>query len=140
MEKQQKDLPSSFKRLVAKTTGDTFQQVSEIVERPLDPPSEEQVWRKCRDHLRHHLCAGAVTLSSSLLALSGSALFAVQVVVKVHYAGVNGGCETFRARGEWAFARNRDASEFALGAEGSGTVVATGAQVPDLKVRPRSRW
>lgn len=98
MEKQQQDLPCSFRRLVAKTTGDTFQQVSEIVERPLDPPSEEQV------------------------------------IVKVHYAGVNGGCETFRARGEWAFARNKDVPEFALGAESSGTVVATGAQVPDLEV------
>ena len=62
----------------------------------------------------------------------------MQVIVKVHYAGVNGGCETFRARGEWAFARNREVPEFALGAEGSGTVVATGAQVPDLKVRARS--
>ncbi len=30
-----------------------------------------------------------------------------QVLVRVTYAGVNGGCETFRARGEYAFAANR---------------------------------
>ena len=75
MEKQQQDLPCSFRRLVAKTTGDTFQQVSEIVERPLDPPSEEQVWRKCRDRLNTNLCyVGAFTLSSTLLAIQGSAM------------------------------------------------------------------
>ena len=71
---------------------------------------------------------------------SGLSHAAVQVIVKVHYAGVNGGCETFRARGEWAFARNKDVPEFALGAESSGTVVATGAQVPDLEVRAHSTW
>lgn len=29
-------------------------------------------------------------------------LVCVQAVIKVAYAGVNGGCETFRARGEFA--------------------------------------
>ena len=73
MEKQQKDLPTCFKRLVAKTTGDTFQQVSEIVERPLDPPTEGQVGRKFCHRLQHHLRAGAFNLSSMLQAASGSA-------------------------------------------------------------------
>ena len=44
-----------------------------------------------------------------------------EVLVKVVYAGVNGGCETFRARGEFAFVGNKDAADgFALGAEGVG--------------------
>lgn len=30
-----------------------------------------------------------------------------QVVVRVKWAGINGGCETFRARGEAAFVRNK---------------------------------
>ena len=50
-----------------------------------------------------------------------------EVVVQVAYAGVNGGCETFRCRGEHAFARNKSLTEFALGAEGVGTVVALGS-------------
>ena len=50
-----------------------------------------------------------------------------EALVRVVYAGVNGGCETFRARGDFAFASNREAaseSGFALGAEGVGVVVA----------------
>ena len=38
-----------------------------------------------------------------------------EVLVRVVYAGVNGGCETFRARGEYAFQGNRDAADFPLG-------------------------
>jgi NADPH:quinone reductase-like Zn-dependent oxidoreductase len=53
-----------------------------------------------------------------------------EVLVRVAYAGVNGGCETFRARGEHAFARNRSAVRFALGAEGAGVVAAAGPGVP----------
>lgn len=52
-----------------------------------------------------------------------------EVLVRVAYAGVNGGCETFRARGEHAFAEHRSSSSprpFRLGAEGVGTVVAVG--------------
>jgi len=30
----------------------------------------------------------------------------MQVLIQVHYAGINGGCETFRARREFAFARS----------------------------------
>jgi NADPH:quinone reductase-like Zn-dependent oxidoreductase len=50
-----------------------------------------------------------------------------EVLVRMHWAGVNGGCETFRARAEHAFARHRTATEpYALGAEGSGVIVARG--------------
>ena len=49
-----------------------------------------------------------------------------EVVVRVEYAGVNGGCETFRCRGEYAFEGNRRAESFNLGAEGCGVVVAVG--------------
>ena len=48
-----------------------------------------------------------------------------EVVLRVLCAGVNGGCETFRCRGDYAFSRNKEAtSGFALGAEGVGEVVA----------------
>lgn len=46
-----------------------------------------------------------------------------QVLVRVTHAGVNGGCETFRARGEHWFERNREATDgFALGAEGASAL------------------
>lgn len=57
-----------------------------------------------------------------------------QVLVKFAYAGINGGCETFRARGEHAFAANRTKQLFPLGAEGSGVVAALGADVRGLSV------
>jgi NADPH:quinone reductase-like Zn-dependent oxidoreductase len=58
-----------------------------------------------------------------------------EVLVKVIYAGVNGGCETFRARGEYAFQGNAKAIEpFGLGAEGVGIVAAVGSDVADLAV------
>jgi len=48
--------------------------------------------------------------------------------VRVRWAGVNGGCETFRVRGEHWFAANRRAGDggFPLGAEGAGEVVQLG--------------
>jgi NADPH:quinone reductase-like Zn-dependent oxidoreductase len=55
-----------------------------------------------------------------------------EVLVKVAYAGINGGCETFRARGEHAFSGNRTAQFFTLGAEGAGTVVSIGAGVSSI--------
>jgi NADPH:quinone reductase-like Zn-dependent oxidoreductase len=50
-----------------------------------------------------------------------------EVLVRVKYAGVNGGCETFRCRAEYAFSRNKEAIDFPLGAEGVGTVIAAGS-------------
>jgi len=58
-----------------------------------------------------------------------------EVLVRIHWAGVNGGCETFRARGEQGtpFARHQQAREpYPLGAEGSGVVVARGPGVGPL--------
>ena len=70
-----------------------------------------------------------------------------EVLIKVVFAGVNGGCETFRARGEYAFRGNTqfntntnenkdDTSEaetadnyYRLGAEGVGIIEAIGADV-----------
>ena len=50
-----------------------------------------------------------------------------QALIEVRYAGVNGGCETFRARANYWFERNKDAADgFALGAEGAGVVAAVG--------------
>lgn len=58
-----------------------------------------------------------------------------EVLVQVVYAGVNGGCETFRARGEHWFADNKlAAAGFALGAEGVGLVARVGPEVEGLAV------
>lgn len=57
------------------------------------------------------------------------------VLIRVNYAGVNGGCETFRARGEHAFQGNAEAKEpFGLGAEGVGVVAAVGPDVENVSV------
>lgn len=52
----------------------------------------------------------------------------------MQYAGINGGCETFRVRGEFAFAGNRAKPWYPLGAEGAGVVVALGEDVSSLQV------
>lgn len=58
-----------------------------------------------------------------------------EVLVKVVFPGVNGGCETFRVRGEFAFESNREAQgDFALGAEGVGVVAAIGDGVDNVQV------
>mmetsp|Transcript_30713 Transcript_30713/g.45458 ORF Transcript_30713/g.45458 Transcript_30713/m.45458 type:complete len:379 (+) Transcript_30713:58-1194(+) len=59
-----------------------------------------------------------------------------EALIQVVYAGVNGGCETFRARGEFAFTGNKQTDEkgFGLGAEGVGIVAATGKGVANVKV------
>jgi len=58
-----------------------------------------------------------------------------EALVRVAYAGVNGGCETFRARGEYAFAGNKDEKNgFALGAEGVGIVAAVGEGLQNVRV------
>eukprot|EP00537_Pseudo-nitzschia_pungens_P012817 CAMPEP_0172385572 /NCGR_PEP_ID=MMETSP1061-20121228/3236_1 /TAXON_ID=37318 /ORGANISM="Pseudo-nitzschia pungens, Strain cf. pungens" /LENGTH=380 /DNA_ID=CAMNT_0013114655 /DNA_START=110 /DNA_END=1252 /DNA_ORIENTATION=- len=57
-----------------------------------------------------------------------------EALIRVAYAGVNGGCETFRARGEHSFAGNKDATNFRLGAEGVGHVVAVGSEVENVSV------
>merc|ERR1712194_284411 len=57
------------------------------------------------------------------------------VLIRVTYAGVNGGCETFRARGDHAFQENAAAKEpFGLGAEGVGVVAAVGPGVENVTV------
>uniref|UniRef100_A0A7S0LKP0 Enoyl reductase (ER) domain-containing protein n=1 Tax=Coccolithus braarudii TaxID=221442 RepID=A0A7S0LKP0_9EUKA len=61
-------------------------------------------------------------------------LGADEVLIKVVYAGVNGGCETFRARGEFAFASNRELEAFGLGAEGVGIVAAAGPGVDNVEI------
>ncbi|GLI70995.1 hypothetical protein VaNZ11_016107 [Volvox africanus] len=49
-----------------------------------------------------------------------------EVLIRITHAGINGGCETFRVRGEHAFAANRRLKDFPLGAEGAGVVAAIG--------------
>lgn len=49
-----------------------------------------------------------------------------EVLLRVMAAGINGGCETFRARGERAFASLREASNYVLGSEGAGVVLRAG--------------
>ena len=61
------------------------------------------------------------------------------VMVAVGAAGVNGGCETFRARGEHWFEKNKKASNgFALGAEGVGVVVDKGPGCIESDTDPRA--
>lgn len=50
-----------------------------------------------------------------------------EVVVRVVTAGINGGCETFRARGERAFAGLKNVTNYKLGSEGAGVVLRSGA-------------
>jgi|AntRauTorckE5430_2_1112549.scaffolds.fasta_scaffold02436_4 hypothetical protein len=57
-----------------------------------------------------------------------------EALIKVVYAGVNGGCETFRARGEHAFTGNAETTDFGLGAEGVGVIAAVGSDVTNVKV------
>jgi NADPH:quinone reductase-like Zn-dependent oxidoreductase len=59
----------------------------------------------------------------------------IQVLVRVTHAGINGGCETFRTRAEFAFEANRLLRDFPLGAEGCGVVVAVGEMVTTVSVR-----
>lgn len=66
-----------------------------------------------------------------------------EVLIKVVYAGVNGGCETFRSRGDYAFSANKEIIEeedeeegkkhYHLGAEGVGIIHAVGSSVKDVK-------
>lgn len=49
-----------------------------------------------------------------------------EVLIQVMAAGINGGCETFRARAERAFARFQNVTDFKLGSEGAGIVIQTG--------------
>lgn len=60
-----------------------------------------------------------------------------QVAVRILYAGVNGGCETFRVRAglepHTPFARADAGSIIPLGAEGVGVVAAVGSSVSSLK-------
>lgn len=93
----QTPLPTSYRRLIARRTGDSFGAVAEIEELTMPEPKEGEV------------------------------------LIQVAYAGINGGCETFRCRGEHAFAVNRKLPFFALGAEGAGTVVRVGPGVTGLQ-------
>ena len=57
-----------------------------------------------------------------------------EVLIQVAYAGINGGCETFRCRGDHAFSGNRSLPSFSLGAEGAGSIRAVGPGVTGLRV------
>ena len=72
---QQAALPATYRRLVARRCGDSFRAVAEVQGGCPMPTAAT---------------AGAAPLQEG------------EVLVRVHYAGVNGGCETFRARGEHA--------------------------------------
>jgi len=57
-----------------------------------------------------------------------------EALIRVEYAGINGGCETFRARAEHSFRENKNEKNFRLGAEGVGHVVAVGSEVTNVAV------
>lgn len=56
------------------------------------------------------------------------------MLVKITFTGINGGCETFRARGDHWFESNTLQEDIPLGAEGTGIIVAIGDRVENLKV------
>lgn len=56
-----------------------------------------------------------------------------EALVRVEYAGINGGCELFRVRGEHAFVGNRERGHYLLGAEGCGTIAAVGPGVSNVQ-------
>eukprot|EP00879_Flechtneria_rotunda_P009564 GHRR01010010.1.p1 GENE.GHRR01010010.1~~GHRR01010010.1.p1 ORF type:complete len:380 (+),score=128.42 GHRR01010010.1:157-1296(+) len=91
-------LPTVYRRLVAKHTGRSFREVAEVQECALPDLGPNEV------------------------------------LIQLKYAGINGGCETFRARGEYAFAGNKNKTNIPLGAEGSGIIAAVGSAVRSLTV------
>ncbi|MEW5316016.1 MAG: hypothetical protein WDW38_007408 [Sanguina aurantia] len=92
-------LPTTFARLVAHATGESFRAVAVVEQLDMLTPGEGEV------------------------------------LIKVLFAGINGGCETFRARGEHWFAANQGRKGgFLLGAEGAGIIAALGPGVTDLKI------
>jgi len=103
-------LSTTYKALVAESTGESFSDVAKVKTLPLD----------------------AIKVGDD------------EVLIKVVYAGVNGGCETFRSRGEYAFTANKGIIEeeeddeegkkhYHLGAEGVGIVVAVGSAVTNVE-------
>lgn len=95
---------------------------AESAARPLPETYRRLVASRCGDSF-----ASVATLQSLPLPKPAAG----EVLVRVTHAGVNGGCETFRARGEHWFERNRSLESFPLGAEGCGVVVAHGPDVSE---------
>ncbi|KAK9810466.1 hypothetical protein WJX72_011155 [[Myrmecia] bisecta] len=89
-----------------------------------------KTYRRLVAHRTGHSFRDVAVLEEAQLQAPGPG----QVVIKVTYAGINGGCETFRARGEFAFAGNKSVDSFLLGAEGAGIIAAVGPDVDNLKV------
>lgn len=89
---------------------------------PLPPSFKRLVARNVGGNFRE--VAHTVSLDSQrdLLSHRGP----TDIVIAVKHAGINGGCETFRARGEYAFQGNRGQENFPLGAEGVGVIVSAG--------------
>lgn len=56
------------------------------------------------------------------------------MLIKITFAGINGGCETFRVRGEHWFADNAGKATFPLGAEGVGIITALGPDVTNFQI------
>lgn len=127
-------LPAEYKRLVAKRTGASFAEVAEVEQVPLPQPGPKEVqctaWPRCTHQPRHSsLCSCLDTRVVS----THTACPHLQVLVRMLYAGINGGCETFRVRGEGAFTANKAKEEgYSLGAEGAGVVAAVGPDVTGL--------
>lgn len=131
-------LPKTCKRLVARHTGSSFAAVAEVQEIPLPEPGPGEVnMQDYRSVMRVLARAVPPSCCATCLAPAFAHTIAciIQVLVRVHYAGINGGCETFRARGEHSFSGNQDKANFPLGAEGCGVVVALGPGVRNLQVR-----
>ena len=99
--------------------------------RPQSPPSTTAYRQLVASAAGPSFEAVAKVVSGLSLGDLIDSMGADEVVVRVAFAGVNGGCETFRCRAEHAFARNKTLTDFSLGAEGVGTVVAVGHSAED---------
>ena len=87
--------PSTFRRLIARKVGPSFRSVAEIEEVPLEQPSRDQV-------LSHERLKNREIQTLDVKQNGAQGLIApvgLQVLLKIAYAGINGGCETFRCRG-----------------------------------------
>ena len=96
------ELPSTYKRLVGRKTGKNFREVAEVEECDMVEPGAGQVnasW--C--HKQFNVVSGCTTAvqhwhrACPTIVYDGKS--AAQALVRIAYAGVNGGCETFRVRG-----------------------------------------
>jgi hypothetical protein len=135
----QQQLPATYRRLVASRTGGSFREVARAVEAPLPAPGPGEVLVRMRYAGINGGCVGGWG-GAGLGGLQRRGAAARPLPLRASHPSPRqpSSCETFRARGEFAFAGNRERRDFPLGAEGAGEVVALGEGVASLQVGGRA--